>query len=219
MSLGNYHRGTDYKILLAFATKPPSWPGLYEEFKSKSSEIINGTFDRTCDPLQSILKLPTSSYSSRTFIEFMYTNFISATSPYDTKPVPNVKPGAYRTVGEAANNAFLDSSAGIKKIHFDKFFSICAPPTCTYTEFRPPSLSELVLLTLALVGGLNSLIRQGVDIFVDVIDQKCGGGSSENDEAPELRRGRLDENLLDATSVYSKDQLGGVANTNASSAT
>merc|ERR1712166_1051207 len=91
-------------------------------------------------------------------------------------------------VREAANNAFLDPAAGVRKIHFDKYFSTCAPTTCTYTELRPPSIGELILLTLALVGGLNGLIKLGVGTFVDAIQamrkKKNTGDAATDPEAP-----------------------------------
>ena len=118
---------------------------------------------------------------------------VGPNTPYDifkwaNTPVPKVKPGAYSSIGEAANNAFLDPSAGVRKIHFDKYFSTCAPTTCTYTEIRPPSFGELVLLTVALVGGLNSLIKLAVGAFVDAVElirkKKNTGDAATDPEAP-----------------------------------
>ena len=154
-----------------------------------SAEREQTVFGLTCDALQRTLNMQTAYYAECETIEIMYTGSKKEGSTFLIKDgiVPKVKPGAYHTVRDAANNAFLDPSAGVRKIHFDKYFTTCAPTTCTYTELRPPSIGELVLLTLALVGGLNGLIKLGVGIFVDAIQamrRKCNGDAETDPEAP-----------------------------------
>jgi hypothetical protein len=165
----------------------------YKKMLAKSpAERLQTMFAQTCDSLQLTLNLQTAFYAECETIEVAYTN--KSQSRMDKWSflikdglVPKVKPGAYHTIREAANNAFLDPSAGVRKIHFDKYFQSCAPTTCTYPELRPPSLGELILLTLALVGGLNGLIKLGVGIFVDTIQalrRKLNGDAETDPETP-----------------------------------
>jgi hypothetical protein len=154
---------------------------------TSSAERQQTVLGLACDGLQRTLNMQTAFYAQCETIELMYTTGKDGTFLIKDGIVPKVKPGAYHTVRDAANNAFLDPSTGVRKIHFDKYFATCAPTTCTYTELRPPSIGELVLLTLALVGGLNGLIKLGVGIFVDAIQamcRKCNGDAETDPETP-----------------------------------
>ena len=171
-----------------------TFPLMWE--KKSAAEQQQTYFVSTCDTLQRTLNMQTAFYAECESIQVLY--FQKTYGGSDGRSgdqgapenfiVPKVKPGAYPTVGEAANNAFLDPSAGVRKIHFDKYFSTCAPTTCTYTEIRPPSIGELILLTVALVGGLNGLIKLAVGAFVDAVElirkKKNTGDAATDPEAP-----------------------------------
>lgn len=82
---------------------------------------------------------------------------------------------------------YVDANLTLPSEAFGEYFDQCGPTECNYVEIRRPSATELITLTLGLLGGLVTVIRAVVGAVGKklIAERKTSVASrARNDAAP-----------------------------------